>query len=124
MMVQPSLLAADVGDLASACREADAAGAAWLHVDICDGSATCGRSLSCLGPASVAAVRKAAPNLKIDVHLYTREPEAHVQAVSTRVYAPAFAVSARPNPLDPTHPHPHPPPPTPTRAHPSPPEPT
>ena len=37
---------------------------------------------SSLGPASIAAVRAAAPSLLIDVHLYTMEPEAHVRSVA------------------------------------------
>ena len=82
VLVEPSLLAADVGNLAAAAREAAAAGASAVHVDITDGSAPAGRALSSLGPASVAAVRAAAPSLRIDVHLYTLHPEAHVAAVA------------------------------------------
>ena len=82
VLVEPSLLAADVGNLAAAAREAAAAGASWVHVDITDGSRPAGGALSSLGPASVAAVRAAVPSLRIDVHLYTLHPEAHVAAVA------------------------------------------
>ena len=82
IIIEPSVLAADVGSLAAAAREIAAAGATWVHVDITDGSIEAGRSLSSLGPSSVAAVRAAAPSLRIDVHLYTLDPEAHVAAVA------------------------------------------
>ena len=79
----PSLLAADVGHLAAAAEELARSGAHWVHVDVTDGSAECGRSLSSLGPASIAAVRRAAPSLCVDVHLYVREPEHHVEACAS-----------------------------------------
>lgn len=81
--INPSLLAADIGSLSLAAQQVAASGAEWVHVDINDGSAICQRSLSSLGPASIAAVRKAAPQLKVDVHLYTLDPEAQVAAVAS-----------------------------------------
>ena len=81
--INPSLLAADIGSLSAAACQVAASGAEYVHVDICDGSAICQRSLSSLGPASVAAVRKAAPSLKVDVHLYTMDPEAQIAAVAS-----------------------------------------
>ena len=82
IIIEPSVLAADIGSLSAAAREVAAAGATWVHVDITDGSLEAGRSFSSLGPASVAAVRAAAPALLIDVHLYTLNPEAHVVTVA------------------------------------------
>lgn len=82
IIVEPSVLAADIGALGTAARTVAAAGAEWVHVDITDGSVEAGRSLSSLGPSSVAAVRAAAPELKIDVHLYVCDPEEHVAAVA------------------------------------------
>lgn len=82
IIVEPSVLAADIGALSAAAREVAAAGATWVHVDITDGSHEAGRSLSSLGPASIAAVRSAAPSLLIDVHLYTQDPESHIAAVA------------------------------------------
>jgi ribulose-phosphate 3-epimerase len=81
--INPSLLAADIGSLSAAACQVAASGAEYVHIDICDGSAICQRSLSSLGPASVAAVRKAAPSLKVDVHLYTMDPEAQIAAVAS-----------------------------------------
>lgn len=78
IIIEPSLLACDVGFLNAAACEVARAGATWVHVDITDGSALAGRSLSSLGPSSVAAVRAAAPTLLIDVHLYTVDPEVHI----------------------------------------------
>ena len=81
MLLEPSVLAADIGNLASEARRLEAAGFTWVHVDVCDGSRECCRALSSLGPASIAAIRKAAPTLSIDVHLYVREPEHHGQSI-------------------------------------------
>ena len=81
-VVQPSVLAADIGALSAAALEVAQSGAGWVHVDVNDGSAICQHSLSSLGPASIAAVHAAAPSLRIDVHLYTMEPEAHVRSVA------------------------------------------
>ena len=81
-VVQPSLLAADMGALGAAARELSAAGATWTHVDVADGSAIAGRQLTSLGPSSLTAVRAAAPSLLMDVHLYTLDPEAHVASIA------------------------------------------
>ena len=81
VFVEPSVLAADVGALSAAAREMSRAGATWTHVDIGDGSVQAGRQLTSLGPSSVAAIRAAAPKLKIDVHLYTLDPEAHIDTL-------------------------------------------
>jgi ribulose-phosphate 3-epimerase len=81
VFVEPSVLAADVGALSAAAREMSLAGATWTHVDVGDGSVQAGRQLTSLGPSSVAAIRAAAPNVKIDVHLYTLDPEAHIETL-------------------------------------------
>ena len=83
MLLEPSVLAADIGSLASEARALEAAGFSWVHVDVCDGSRECCRALSSLGPASIAAIRKAAPSLSIDVHLYVLDPEEHVGAMAS-----------------------------------------
>ena len=77
----PSYLAADVGRLAEAAARVAGAGASWAHVDVGDGSACAGGQLTSLGPSSIAALKAAAPHVKLDVHLYCSEPERHVGAV-------------------------------------------
>ncbi|KAL1524918.1 hypothetical protein AB1Y20_019796 [Prymnesium parvum] len=79
-LVLPSLLAADAGALSAAARDAAAAGARWVHVDVADGSPTAARALSSMGPATVAAIRAAAPSLLVDVHLAVSDPLAHIAA--------------------------------------------
>lgn len=66
----PSLLAADAGALGAAVAELAAAGAEWAHVDVFDGSlAGSNGALSSMGPATVAALKRAAPRVRLDVHL-------------------------------------------------------
>jgi ribulose-phosphate 3-epimerase len=63
-------LNADFGRLAEQVREAEAAGADYLHVDVMDGQFVPNISL---GPAIVAAIRQAT-NLPLDLHLMIEEP--------------------------------------------------
>jgi ribulose-phosphate 3-epimerase len=68
--LSPSILNADFGRLAEQVREAEAAGADYIHVDVMDGQFVPNISL---GPAIVAAIR-AATALPLDVHLMIEEP--------------------------------------------------
>ena len=68
--LSPSILNADFGRLAEQVREAEAAGADYLHVDVMDGQFVPNISL---GPAIVAAIR-AATSLPLDLHLMIEEP--------------------------------------------------
>ena len=76
-LVVPSLLAADAGAYAAAARDIEAAASylgAWVHVDVYDGSPIAAGAYSSMGPATVAAIRRAAPSLHVDVHLGVAHP--------------------------------------------------
>ena len=68
--LSPSILNADFGRLAEQVREAEAAGADYIHVDVMDGQFVPNITL---GPAIIAAIR-AATTLPLDVHLMIDEP--------------------------------------------------
>jgi ribulose-phosphate 3-epimerase len=68
--LSPSILNADFGRLAEQVREAEAAGADYLHVDVMDGQFVPNITL---GPAIVAAIRRAS-SLPLDLHLMIEEP--------------------------------------------------
>jgi ribulose-phosphate 3-epimerase len=74
--IAPSILSADFGRLAEEVREAERAGADWIHVDVMDGRFVPNITA---GPPLVKAVRKAT-KLPVDVHLMIVEPERYVEA--------------------------------------------
>jgi ribulose-phosphate 3-epimerase len=74
--IAASLLNADLGRLAEEAREAEAAGADWLHVDVMDGTFVPNLTLG----ASVVAALRRATRLPIDAHLMIVEPERHLEA--------------------------------------------
>ena len=66
----PSILNADFGHLADQVRQAEEAGADYIHVDVMDGAFVPNITM---GPMVVEAVR-AATSLPLDVHLMIEEP--------------------------------------------------
>jgi ribulose-phosphate 3-epimerase len=85
--IAPSLLSANFAHLGDQVREAEAAGADWLHVDVMDGHFVPNITI---GPLVVAALRPIT-TLPLDVHLMIAEPDryladfAHAGAASITV---------------------------------------
>jgi ribulose-phosphate 3-epimerase len=74
--VVPSILSADVGRLAEQVKEAEAAGADRIQVDVMDGHFVPNLTF---GPLVVEAVRRAT-KLPIEVHLMIERPELFLEA--------------------------------------------
>lgn len=71
VIIAPSILAADFTRLGEQVREAEAAGAGWIHIDVMDGRFVPNLSM---GPLVVDAVRHVTA-LPLDVHLMMIEPD-------------------------------------------------
>ena len=74
--IMPSILAADMGNLESAIRECERAGADQIHVDVMDGVFVPNISM---GPAVVVMADRVT-NLPMDVHLMLLQPQNHIEA--------------------------------------------
>lgn len=72
----PSILAADFARLGEQVRDAEAAGADWIHIDVMDGHFVPPISF---GPVIVRWLRPVT-GLPLDVHLMIEQPERHLEA--------------------------------------------
>jgi ribulose-phosphate 3-epimerase len=76
VLIAPSILAADFRYLGKEIKEAEAAGADWIHIDVMDGHYVPNITM---GPVIVEACKKST-DLPLDVHLMVEGPEAYLKA--------------------------------------------
>jgi len=74
--IMPSILAADMGNLAAGIRRCEASGTDQIHVDVMDGVFVPNISM---GPAVVAMADRVT-DLPLDVHLMLFHPQDHIEA--------------------------------------------
>lgn len=75
VQLAPSILSADFANLGEAVKQAEEAGADFIHLDVMDGHFVPNITL---GPAVVAAVKRHT-SLPLDVHLMISNPEKYIE---------------------------------------------
>lgn len=75
ILIAPSILAGDFGNLAKESVRAELAGADWLHIDIMDGHFVPNITV---GPQAVGAIRKVV-TIPLDVHLMLQHPQNYIK---------------------------------------------
>jgi ribulose-phosphate 3-epimerase len=76
LKVNPSLLAADIGNLRAECKRVEAAGADELHIDLMDGHFVPNMSFS----PTIVAMAKDAVSIPLNIHLMMTNPDQYVEA--------------------------------------------
>lgn len=76
IIIAPSLLSADFGDLKGQVRLAEKGGADWLHLDVMDGHFVPNITI---GPPVVKALRKIT-SLPLDTHLMIEDPDRYLES--------------------------------------------
>src|SRR5690349_4705657 len=76
IIVAPSILAADIGNLSAEIKSMEQNGADWIHVDVMDGSYVPPITFG----DNVVKAAKAATKIPLDVHLMIVNPEKHLES--------------------------------------------